>query len=207
MNRQDADDIAMIEATPSAPLASRRGLPRPRWWSGVAGDLMAFCGLAVVSLAIGLLLNQASRQPLPLVYQTKEERLHAAVTRLRASESAVPSARQADRPREIGLDEFQAFASGRRGLVIDARLASSYGEGHVPGAINLSRANFDSDYRALNGQLSSRKAEAIAVYCSDADCPDSELVADALGALGFQRLLVYKEGWEEWSQSGLPQEK
>ena len=170
-------------------------------------DLTAFCALALISLLAGLLLNQASSQPLPLAYRTREERLHAAVARLNAGEPPTPPARTPDPAREIGLDEFQAFVADHRGVVIDARLPSAYGDGHVPGALSLSRANFDADYRALSSQLAARKADTVAVYCSDADCADGALVADALRALGFQHLLVYKEGWEEWSQSGLPQEK
>ena len=197
----------MIQPTSSTLESDQTNIPFASGRSLVWADLMAFCTLALVSLLTGLLLNQASRHPLPLVYRTKQARLHEAVTQLAAATPGVLSAQATAPPVEIGLDDFQAFATAHRGVVIDARLPSAYAEGHVPGALSLSRANFDEDYRHLGKPLSSRKADTIAVYCSGADCTDSELVANALSALGFQHLLVYKEGWEEWAQSGLPQER
>lgn len=132
--------------------------------------------------------------------------MHDAVVRLAASESpASPSAPKLP-PREIRLEEFQAFVA-HKGTVIDTRSPLFYGQGHVPGAINLPRETFETDYARLGNRLSARKADAVAVYCSSADCRDAQLVADALGALGFRHLFVYGEGWDEWSQSGLPQEK
>ena len=111
----------------------------------------------------------------------------------------------AARPRDIGLGEFQAFALARRGVVIDARGSFFYAEGHVPGALNISREGFRADYQRFDARLRTHQADAIAVYCSGADCHDAGLVADALASLGYEKLLVYREGWEEWSQSGLPQ--
>ena len=92
-------------------------------------------------------------------------------------------------------------------MVIDARGSFFYGEGHVPGALNISREGFQADYARFEARLRAHQAETIAIYCSGADCRDADLVADALASLGYRKLLVYREGWEEWSQSGLPQEK
>lgn len=194
----------MLPPTASSPDFVRGAEPRLRWWGVVLVDVADFCVLALVSMAAGLLINAARHPPLPLVYRTPGERLHAAVTRLKAEE---PQTAPEEGPQVVGLDDFQAFALEHRGLVIDARPALIYGLGHVPGAINLSRIDFDADYRRLGPTLGARKADPVAVYCSGADCQDSQLVAKALQALGFKRLFVYTEGWEEWTQTGLPQEK
>ena len=79
----------------------------------------------------GWLINGLQRQPLPLWYQSRTERLHAAVIGLVPAVPAKPVS-PAAKPREIGLDEFQAFALARKGVVIDARGSIFYGEGHVP---------------------------------------------------------------------------
>ena len=39
------------------------------------------------------------------------------------------------------------------------------------------------------------------------DCDDSELLARELYSMGFSRLFVYKGGFEEWENSGMPVEK
>ena len=163
--------------------------------------------MAVVSLLIGLLVNAWRPQPLPLVYHSNEERLRTAVDRLTNGEPRPQPSPAAGLVRDIGLDEFQALVNSRRGVVIDARPAFIYRDGHVPGAINLPRDDFESAYRRNDARLTVHKAGTVAVYCSGADCPDASLVADALRTLGYSQPRVYTEGWEEWSQSGLPQEK
>ena len=47
----------------------------------------------------------------------------------------------------------------------------------------------------------------IMVYCSEATCDDSELLAKELYLLGFTKLLVFKGGFAEWSGAGLPVER
>ena len=200
----------MLRPTVSSPDFLRGAKPRAGWRGVVMTDVGGFCAFAMVSLLVGLLINAGKRQPLPLVYRTPEERLRATVARLSADKPSVPvdkSPVPPAGPQEMGLDRFQAFALEQKGVVIDARPALIYGLGHVPGAINLSRIDFDVDYRRLDAMLGARKEDPVAVYCSGADCQDSQLVASALQKLGFRRLFVYTEGWEEWSQSGLPQEK
>ncbi len=179
----------------------------PRW-SGVVGrDLAAFGVLALASLLVGLSINSLHRRPLPLRYRSRAERLHAAVSGLAPAVAPAMQVTPAAKPRGIGLEEFQALALAHKGVVIDARGSFFYGEGHVPGALNLSREGFQADYRQISPVLDTHKTDPVAVYCSGADCHDADLVADALAALGYEKLSVYREGWEEWSQSGLPQEK
>lgn len=197
----------MTPPTASAPVPTRSRVAFSHWLGVVSVDLAGFGGLALAGLLAGMLINSLRDKPLPLAYRSGEERLYAAVTRLHGSETPSSAPVGAVRPEVIGLDGFEAFVAARKGLVIDTRLESIYREGHVPGAINLPRAEFEAAYRRLGAGLNARKGDPVAVYCSGADCRDSELVAAALEALGFRRVLVYKEGWEEWSQSGLPQEK
>ena len=192
-----------IELTDSSPGSGAHALRRR---GSLRKDIAGFLLLASVSLIAGLAINQVRHQPLPLVYRTREERLRNAVSRLAVRNAPEQVPVPALAPREIGLEEFQAFVA-RRGIVVDARASYFYGEGHVPGALNLSRSNFEADYARAAGSLVSHKAGPVAVYCESEDCRDAHLVADALQALGYRELLVYQEGWEEWSRSGLPQEK
>ena len=151
--------------------------------------------------------NLARTHPLPLRYVSKEGRLALAVRRSVPSISSLPPvAAAASTPRLIGLEEFQRFADQKAGPVLDARSDAFYHFGHVPGALNLSREAFEKDYAALQPKLATHKDQAIAVYCSGSDCPDAGLVAEALLKLGYNTLLVYPEGWEQWTQVGLPQE-
>jgi rhodanese-related sulfurtransferase len=123
----------------------------------------------------------------------------------------------ADVPVEV--DSAQAGAEGIRIIdlaearrvvesgasVIDARRRSEYDEGHIPGAILFDYFDMGT-YRDRVLPLISNEGE-IMVYCSEATCDDSELLAKELYLLGFTKLLVFKGGFAEWSGAGLPVER
>jgi rhodanese-related sulfurtransferase len=180
-----------------------RGRSLPRL---LARDASASGLIAVAGLGVGLLANVLRPHPLPWRYVSKERRLdqalHSAVPSPKANVSPISNVK----PRAIELEEFQRLAMETQGIVIDARSDLFFRAGHVPGALNLSREAFEKDYAALSPVLAARKGQPIAVYCSGHDCQDSELVAEALIKLGFGDVLVYPEGWEEWTAAGLPQE-
>jgi rhodanese-related sulfurtransferase len=45
----------------------------------------------------------------------------------------------------------------------------------------------------------------IVLYCTNTECPDARVVAGWLAERGYSTL-VYRGGWEEWKQAGLPVE-
>ena len=188
---------------PPGSLRSRSGKIR-----GFAIDLAGFLILGAVSLVVGCLVNRLRAKPLPWVYESRAQVLDQAVARLEDHPSTVPSLPGAadEPPHEIRLDDFQSFVMARKGVVLDARPFVFYREAHVPGALSLPREAFAETYPLLRATLDPSKDQPIAIYCSGADCPDSQLLSDALTKLGFRRLLIYTSGWEEWSQTGLPQE-
>ena len=171
------------------------------WPRFVLVDTARIATLAVAALGIGWTVNALRRQPLEWMYRSPAQRLQADVNHLQP-----PTPAAAPAPATMNLDAFQAFITAHRGLVIDARPAAFYRRGHVPGAVNLPRETFAAEYDGQKRALEPRKTDGIAVYCSEEDCPDAELVARALGRLGFGPLWVYRAGWEEWALTGLPQE-
>ncbi len=106
----------------------------------------------------------------------------------------------------IELDELQERVAAHHGRCIDARAPAFYQAGHIPGALNVPRESFERGYAKIRPLLESAKETPVIVYCSDADCPDGELVAGGLSHLGYRQLFVYKEGWEEWMRAGLPRD-
>lgn len=106
--------------------------------------------------------------------------------------------------RVIDLDRFREIVDSH-GVVIDARTAADYGEGHVPGAILLDyyefRRNFDSVAPYLDFE------NEITIYCSGPVCEDSELLARELFARGYTKIMVFKGGFEAWEEAGMPVER
>lgn len=171
--------------------------------SGVGSQILSDLGgvvlLAAVSLAAGLLLNRFWLVPLPLVYQTPEQRFDAELTNLVAAPPFMiaPAA-------SVGLDRFHSAVDTKSALILDARSSVFFERGHVPGALNLARDDFAHDYRNLAGLLQAAHDKPILVYCSGGDCHDSRLVANALLSLGFSNVSIFTGGWNAWLAAGLP---
>ena len=159
-------------------------------------DAAFFLLLATVSLCVGLLINQFRDKPLPLVYQTKEERLQQSVRKL--VEARTTEAKPVvDLPEILSLEEFAGFVENKRGVVLDARPEIFHRLGHVPGALSLPREDFENAYPALRPKLETDFSQTIVIYCASVRCEDAELVKKALAALGFTRLSIFKGGWTE----------
>ncbi len=159
---------------------------------------MALCSLA---LGIGLVGNASRRDPIPLRYVSAQVRLQTALASLSADGST-------GRPvAQISLEAFKQIVAGRNALILDARPDVFYHAGHVPGALNLARESFGTDYARLRPRLEAARERKVVVYCADPDCPDSGLVASALEQLGFRQVMDFLPGWEGWTAAGLPEEK
>ncbi|MGC2445966.1 rhodanese-like domain-containing protein [Candidatus Binatus sp.] len=185
-------------------ITSATANPRHLFQSGNPGsrilrDLGGVVLLAIAALAAGLVINRFSSAPLPLIYQTPEQRFDAELTTMVAAPpfKIAPAA-------TVGLDEFRSVVESKSALILDARPSSFFDGGHVPGALNLARDDFAQDYRRLAGVLEAAHDKPIIVYCSGGDCHDSRLVANALLTLGFSNVRVFTGGWDAWSAAGLP---
>lgn len=165
-------------------------------------DLGSVALLAIASLAAGLVMNRFSSAPLPIVYQTPEQRFDAELT----TKVAAPPFKIAPAA-TVGLEQFRSAVDGKSTLILDARPSVFFENGHVPGALNLARDDFAHDYRRLSGVLESAHDKPVIVYCSGGDCHDSRLVANALLSLGFSNVSVFTGGWDAWSAAGMPASK
>jgi rhodanese-related sulfurtransferase len=163
-------------------------------------DCAGVAVLAIVALMIGLAINWFSSRPLPIAYQTPEQRFDRELTTLvTAPPFAIPPSAT------VGLSQFRTAVEDKSALILDARPAEFFERGHVPGALNLSRDEFSRDYQQLSPVLKAANNRPIIVYCSGGACHDSRLVANALLSLGFNNVSVYTGGWDEWSAAHLPE--
>ena len=165
----------------------------------IARDLGLVAIVAIVALAAGLVINRFSLAPLPIVYQTPEDRFDAELTTLVAAApfKIAPAA-------TVGLDQFRSAVERKNALILDARPSVFFEKGHVAGALNLARDDFARDYRRLSPTLKAATDKPIIVYCSGGECHDSRLVANALASLGFSNVSIFTGGWDAWSAAGMP---
>jgi rhodanese-related sulfurtransferase len=104
----------------------------------------------------------------------------------------------------LTTEEARAMLESGEALFVDARDPEEYEAGHLPGAINLPAIAF-GEYYAEYGDALPRDFP-LAVYCQGGACDQSHEVLEHLEQLGFQHLLLYEAGWNEWSAQGLPSE-
>ena len=104
----------------------------------------------------------------------------------------------------ISRDELRALIDRSAPFVLLEALPAAYFEdAHLPGARNLPHDQVD----ALAPTLVPDRATEVVVYCANAPCPNSEIAARRLIALGYANVREYAEGKEDWVNAGLPIER
>lgn len=84
-------------------------------------------------------------------------------------------------------------------VLVDALSHQHYESSHLPGAVNLPYELLEK----TEAMLPDRKAE-IVVYCMSLDCATSKEEARVLEDMGYENVLHYVGGKQDWMQAGLP---
>ena len=171
-------------------------------------DVVKLLGVVLVASVIGTGINLARSKPLSLRYSTPAQQ------ELLIPDTAAGGGRAATHGVEpvrsgplsvIGIDIVKAALQDGSHIIVDARPDLFWEIGHIPGAISLPRADFDSAFPSHESTLRSaiKQGKAIILYCADRHCPDAGKLARMLEQKGFQNLLLFEEGWDAWEKSGL----
>jgi len=133
---------------------------------------------------------------------------NAAPTLVPAAAAGAPAKTFAPHPDrasvEIGTDDAEQLFREKR-LFLDARRTTVYGDGHIPGARSFPiwESDIADRVKAFYEEGLDQNAP-IVIYCSGGDCEDSHMLAEKLYMVGFNNLLVYKDGFPGWQKRGLP---
>jgi rhodanese-related sulfurtransferase len=104
----------------------------------------------------------------------------------------------------ISRDDLRALIDRADPFVLLEALPASYFEdAHLPGAQNMPHDRVD----ALAATLIPDRTTPVVVYCASLPCPNSEIAARRLSALGYTDIREYAEGKEDWVNAGLPVER
>jgi rhodanese-related sulfurtransferase len=93
-------------------------------------------------------------------------------------------------------------------LFLDARRSAVYSEGHIAGARSFPvwESDIDDRVKKLFEEGLDQRAPVVA-YCSGGNCEDSHMLAEKLYRVGFDNVLIYKDGFPDWQKQGLPVSK
>jgi rhodanese-related sulfurtransferase len=85
-------------------------------------------------------------------------------------------------------------------MIIDSRPAArKYDIGHIPGAVNIPDTQFDE---LAPKMLPPDKSMLLIFYCEGPECTLSHKGAFKAEKLGYTNIVVYTEGYPEWSKKG-----
>jgi rhodanese-related sulfurtransferase len=104
---------------------------------------------------------------------------------------------------EIPYEDVAALYARGNVPFLDARRSSVYRQGHIARARAFPVWEADIDERVKALALEGLDTSApIVVYCSGGDCEDSHMLAEKLHMVGFDNVLVYKDGFPDWQKRG-----
>ena len=86
-------------------------------------------------------------------------------------------------------------------VLVEALSPKHYVSAHLPGAINLPYEFVDEAEKVLPD-----KSAQIVVYCMNPDCLASREEARELEQMGYESVLHYSAGKQDWIRAGLPVE-
>lgn len=103
--------------------------------------------------------------------------------------------------RECTVDEFiQVQNGGKSFTLIDVREEHEFAEGHIPGAVHLSKGVIERDVESVI----SEPDEHLVLYCGGGY--RSAIAAESLVAMGFTNVTSMDGGWRAWQDAGQPVE-
>ena len=114
---------------------------------------------------------------------------------------------QADSPTlfNISLDEaIHEFEEGRA-IFVDGRSRVRYQNGHIPRALSMPYDSFYERLPAVKGEVSSDGR--VITYDEGREFHISVDLAHLLQESGFKDVRVFRDGWSQWKDAGLPVEK
>jgi rhodanese-related sulfurtransferase len=109
-------------------------------------------------------------------------------------------------------DVAKAAAGGA--MLLDARVAAEYADGHIKGAVSVpyreksdKAVNFDAGQDEFNlSKLPADKAAPVVVYCNGPECWKSYKASFLAIKAGYSNILWYRDGYPNWKSKGMPTE-
>ena len=105
---------------------------------------------------------------------------------------------------ELSKERVKALMTTRKIILVDARSEHEFEEGHLPGAINIPYESFVDYYDQLINNV--RMDADVVAYCRSLTCDLSDHLAQELRLAGYEKVLLYRGGWDEWTEADYPVE-
>ncbi|MEW6368242.1 MAG: rhodanese-like domain-containing protein [Acidobacteriota bacterium] len=169
--------------------------PAQRWGRAVVAAVL----LSAAFGSVGLVRNLLSEQPLPFIARPPVTVQYDAGA---AGSPGVVAGTEVIRT--VTLDQAAAMSFDPSVVFIDARDASEFAAGHIPGAVSLPYHDYDRVWPEVSPKLA--PDNTIIAYCEGGGCESSIQIARRLTRAGYRSVLVFVGGWPAWRDAGFPTE-
>jgi molybdopterin/thiamine biosynthesis adenylyltransferase/rhodanese-related sulfurtransferase len=99
---------------------------------------------------------------------------------------------------EVDATRARQVVDAGDALVVDVREQDEWDEGHIPGAVHISRGNLESRIE----RAAPDRERAILLYCSAGN--RSVFAAKTLAELGYEDVVSLSGGFTDWKRNGFP---
>ena len=154
-------------------------------WLGTVAEI---CLIVIISASIGVIWNRS---------------LLLSAWRGETAGQAQAAPVGEELPMPLGLMQIKEMYDAKQAVIVDARSAASFAEGHIAGAISLPLEEARKNpARPLKVKLSADAT--IIAYCNGFSCHDSMDLGKILMHAGYATVYVYEGGFPEWRDAGYP---
>jgi rhodanese-related sulfurtransferase len=119
-----------------------------------------------------------------------------------AAGPALPEVPAVGRPVQIEVGAVKQLFDAGAALIVDAREAVEFAEGHIPGSISLPYDLAVTDPVLLESLEAGGRP--IVTYCGGGTCEQSLSLAHELVFAGHERVAVFMGGYPDWVAAGYP---
>ena len=96
-------------------------------------------------------------------------------------------------------EETKSLVDSKQAVLVDARPASAFSAGHIPGAVSLPLMDAAARRNAFLEEYAEQTP--LIVYCGSASCPIAERLAAMLASdFGYQSVKLFPGGYSEWQR-------
>ena len=105
--------------------------------------------------------------------------------------------------RTVSLEDAKKLFDAKEVVFLDARPASIYKRGHIPGAISVPYNSMEKE--KLMADIP--KDQNLIVYCYSAKCSQASILDIRIRKLGYEKIAIFEGGIVEWTKAKYPLEK
>jgi len=104
----------------------------------------------------------------------------------------------------IDIDTAILKYNTQKVVFVDARSSEEFLLGHIKGAINLPDQYFDEWIEEIIYRID--PLTEIITYCDSVHCPQAKDLAEKLCSTGFENVVHFSEGYNQWLEYKMPVE-